>query len=168
MSPELFIHLGLDPALALLPKEMDSVRARAFVIAICLQESKLEHRRQGGGGPARSYAQFERAGILGVLTHEQSQAHASAICALLDVKPLVSNIYTAIEFNDVLAAAFTRLLIWTLPQALPRRDEHQAAWTQYLEAWRPGKPRPQSWSEYYAQAWDLVQPVFNGEGEHSS
>lgn len=168
MSPELFIHLGLEPALALLPKEMDSLQARAIVLAICLQESKLTHRRQGGGGPARGYPQFERAGVLGVLSHEHTSTHASVICALFDVKPLVANVYAAVEFHDVLAAAFARLLIWTLPQALPSRGQVDESYGQYLSAWRPGKPRPETWPANYTRAWDLVAPVYNSEGGHSA
>ena len=38
----------LDPALALLPPSMDTVRARMMLLAIGLQESRFEHRRQIG------------------------------------------------------------------------------------------------------------------------
>lgn len=168
MNPHLFVRTGLDPALSLLPTEMDSVRARAFVVAICLQESELKHRRQGGGGPARSYAQFEKAGILGVLTHDASRSYAAAVCDALDIKPLVNAVYAAIEFNDVLAAAFARLLIWTLPDDLPRRGQRDPSWRQYVAAWRPGKPRPDDWPANFAKAWEIVEPMYNHDGEHST
>lgn len=168
MSPELFIHLGLEPALALLPLGMDSPQARAMVLGIALQESALAHRRQQGGGTARGYGQFEKAGITGVLTHEASKDHAIAVCQALDIGTTVNAVYVAIEYHDVLLSAFMRLLIWTLPQALPERGEHGEGYSQYLEAWRPGKPRQASWPANYTTAWDLVAPVYNAEGDHSS
>lgn len=167
MTPDLFIRAGLDPALALLPVEMDSVRARAFVVAVCLQESQLQHRRQGGGGPARGYPQFEKAGILGVLTHHASKDSAADVCQALDIKPQVAPVYAAIEFNDVLASAFARLLVWTIPDPLPRRGQRDPSWHQYLAAWKPGKPRPDDWPENYTKAWDIVEPMHNDHGEHS-
>lgn len=56
----------LDPALKLLPS-MDSVRARMMLLAIGLQESRFEHRRQLGNGPARGFWQFESGGGVRVL-----------------------------------------------------------------------------------------------------
>ena len=47
----------LDPAAKLLPG-MDSAKARVMLLAIGLQESRFEHRRQIGG-PARGFWQFE-------------------------------------------------------------------------------------------------------------
>ena len=42
----------LPAALSLLPPRMDTPLARRYVLAIALQESRFEHRRQIGG-PAR-------------------------------------------------------------------------------------------------------------------
>lgn len=156
VTPELFMQLAIDPALALLPRTMDTAEARAMLIAICLQESKLEKRRQGGDGPARSYAQFEKGGVRGILTHRLSAGKLKNICGALDIPATVSGIHQAMEFNDVLAAVCARLLLWTVPAHLPTADEPEEGWRQYLEAWRPGKPHPSTWPEHYARAWLIV------------
>lgn len=149
MSPELFTRLAIGPALSLLPPQMDSRAARVMVLAICLQESRLMHRRQIGG-PARGFAQFEVAGVRGVLTHRASRAHALAAMERLCYEPTVAAAYDAIEHNDMLAVIFARLLLWTLPQPLP--DDAEEGWRQYLEAWRPGKPHPKTWHGHYSTA----------------
>jgi hypothetical protein len=137
---------------------MDVPAARALLVAISLQESQLQARRQTDG-PARSYFQFEPAGIAGVLQHHSSALHAAQICLALDVQASVSAVYRAIEFQDTLACVFARLLLWTLPDQLPTRDDVNGAWRQYLAAWRPGKPRAEDWPENYERAWTALQGV---------
>ena len=51
---------------------------------------------------------------------------------------------------------FARLLLWTVPAALPTRQNPDESWRHYLEAWRPGKPHRQTWDGFYAEAWLLV------------
>jgi hypothetical protein len=60
------------------------------------------------------------------------------------------------EHHDVLAAAFSRLLLWTLPIRLPLVTETDLSWSQYREAWRPGRARPAAWPANYARAWAEV------------
>lgn len=157
MTPGLFLDLALAPALRLLPSRMDTPEARALIVAIALQESKLLARRQFGG-PARSYLQFELSGIRGVLTHRATSALAAGICEAVDVAATAASVYVAIEYHDVLACVFGRLLLWTLPAPMPGRDNNEEAWQQYLAAWRPGKPRSADWSANFARAWALVEP----------
>jgi len=158
MTPDLFLRLGLEPAMDLLPPQMDTADARAFLIAIALQESRLIHRRQIGG-PARGYFQFELAGVDGVLTHHRSGDVAMRLCLELDIGPTAPLVYEAIEFNDVLACGFARLLIWTIPAPLPKRTNFAESYAQYLAGWRPGRPRPATWENYFLDAWTQVQPV---------
>ena len=158
MTPEFFIEHALSPALKLLPPNMDTPAARAMVVAICLQESRLKHRRQVGG-PARGYAQFEQGGgVRGVLTHPASKPHIRVVLDMLDYDPNsdAAACYIAIEHNDILAAAFSRLLLWTLPGSLPVRNAPGQGWTQYISAWRPGKPHRDTWDAFYEQAWEAV------------
>jgi hypothetical protein len=147
-----FLTTGIFPAMTLLPTRMGARAAEVMVVAIALQESRLKYRRQIKG-PARGYTQFERGGVLGVLNHPISRPHALAVCEALDVAPTVDGVYEAIEFNDVLCAAFSRLLLYTLPWALPGPDAGEEGWRQYLAAWRPGKPHRGTWDEFYRQAW---------------
>lgn len=139
---------------ALLPQAMDSPAAKAMLITIAMQESRWDERRQIGG-PARSFWQFESAGIVGVLTHPASQPLIYSVLDRLDYDHAVATSYAAIEHNDVLAFAYARCLLWTVPAALPQKDEAHKGWTQYLQAWRPGKPRPETWNSFFAHAWVL-------------
>lgn len=158
MTPELFLRIAVVPALSLLPERMDSAAARAMIVAIALQESKLLHRHQVGG-PAHGFLQFERGGgVAGVLQHRASSLWIGLACQELGYASTVDACYAAIEHNDVLACIFARLLLWTLPDAMPGRDDVEVAWQQYLDSWRPGKPHISTWDEHYTRAWALVAP----------
>lgn len=156
MTPTLFRFHAIEPAYELLPANMASIEATALLIAIALQESRLKFRRQIGG-PAHSYLQFERGGgVHGVLTHAGVSSIARQVCAQLDYAPTDDVVYEAMEHNDVLACAFGRLLLWTVPGALPLRGEHEKAWYYYTSAWRPGKPHRETWDQFYDAGWAEV------------
>lgn len=158
MSPELLIQNAIFPASRLLPEKMDSRAARAMMIAIALQESRIKHRAQIGG-PARGYWQFELGGgVRGVLNHPASKMNIRAVLTELDYAPDsdAGKCWAAIEHNDILAAAFARLLLWTLPEPLSGAAEFEESWEQYISAWRPGKPHRATWDNFYTQAWDLT------------
>jgi hypothetical protein len=122
----------------LLPAKFDGAQARVLLLAIPQQESGWKYRQQIGG-PARSYYQFEQAGgIRGVLTHPATKAYARAICGLRAVAPVESDVYAAFLFDDPLACAFARLLLWTDPSPLPQLGDEQGAWALYHRTWRPG------------------------------
>jgi len=154
------MRVGLDPALGLLPPLMDTPEARAMIVAICLQESRLITRRQFGG-PARGYPQFELGehptdGVSGILNHPKTAHLARRLCLDLDIGPTPAEVYHAVEFNDVLACGFARLSLWTIPRRLPMRGERDEGWQQYLQAWNPGTPRPETWPENFVDAWHMV------------
>jgi hypothetical protein len=157
MTPAYAAKHILPAALALLPPRMDTPEARAMLIAIGLQESKFQHRRQVQG-PARGYWQFEQGGgVAGVVTHPASNGYALAACDMLDYSPVVSVVYPALADNDILACAFARLLLWTLPGALPTITQPDKGWAQYIAAWRPGRPHVETWIGCWARAWGVVQ-----------
>lgn len=139
----------------LLPAKLDSTEAKAMLMAIAMQESRWDHRRQIGG-PARGFWQFERGGLEGVLRHRASQPLIHAVLDRLDYDHLVGNSYIAIEHNDVLAFAYARCLLWTLPDPLPARSEAAEGWNQYYAAWRPGKPHRATWAKFFNDAWDIA------------
>jgi hypothetical protein len=161
-----FIQSFVFPAaFALLPGMMDSPEARAMLLAIGFQESKFLHRYQvldgGVRGPARGFWQFEQGGgVAGVLTHPYTERHIRSALADLNYMPEsgAHACYTAIEHNDVLACVFSRLNLWWLPGRLATRDLPQRGWRQYIDAWRPGKPHPETWNDNFARAWAMVQP----------
>jgi hypothetical protein len=151
MTPADFNAGPLSAAFALLPAAMDSVPARVEIIAICLQESGLIYRRQVGG-PAVGLAQFERGGILGVLRHKASAWHALQLCNARGVAPNVDAVYAALPVDDVLAAGFARLLLWTDPYPLPVIGDEVGAWLLYFRCWRPGLPHRENWPSNYTRA----------------
>lgn len=133
---------------------MGTAPAAAMLVAIGLQESRFLRRCQREGGPARSFWQFELAGVRGVLAHKASQrAIEEAIRVLRYPRDASATLLTAIEHNDVLAACFARCLLWTSPIALPTRDGPAGGWELYLSTWRPGAPRRDTWDELYFEAW---------------
>ena len=143
----------MPAAFSLLPEGMDSEDARVMLLAIGLQESRFDHRVQIGG-PARGFWQFEKGGgIRGVLGHHATKYHAMSACRHLRYFDADDEAYNAIAHNDVLACVFARLLLWSLPQPLPTSSDD--GWDQYLAAWRPGKPHPETWAAFYAQAKQL-------------
>lgn len=168
---------AIVPALALLPARMTSKEALVMLFAIGLQESGFLHRRQMGNGPARGFWQFERdGGTAGVLRHKASYLHALAVCklrGLTDLKEaelikghtpnsIVERAYHAFERDDVLAAVFARLLLWTDPKSLPELGDVDGAFSLYIRTWRPGAYSRGNetqradirakFSRYYAQA----------------
>jgi hypothetical protein len=153
MSPAVALRLFVDPTLALLG-EMGlppSLEARRMLLAIAGQESGYLWRRQQGTGPARGLWQFERGGgVTGVLTHKASRPYALLLCQVLLVPAQPGPAWDALEYNDVLACGFARLLLLTDPHPLP--TERDAGWDYYERNWRPGKPRPQMWRENWSAA----------------
>lgn len=158
MTPAFVLDHAIIPALSLLPSQMDTPAARALLLAIGLQESRLIYRHQIGG-PAHSFWMFEQGGgVRGVLKHPQSRPHIQRVLSALDYDPEsdAEACYIAIEHNDLLAASFARLLLWTLPGPLPDEDAPGDGWKQYQNAWRPGRPHRDTWDAFYAQAWETV------------
>lgn len=143
---------------SLLPTRLDTVEAKAMMFAIPMQESRWDERRQLGNGPAHGFPQFEFGGIKGVLNHSSAGPIIKAVLDRLDYDHAPMTSYEAIVHNDVLALAYMRCLLWTVPQALPKRGEAEEAWQQYLFAWRPGKPHRATWDRFYELAWEMVDP----------
>jgi hypothetical protein len=155
VTPADYLNTAIKPALAKLPRTMQSLDAEMLILAIALQESDLRHRRQIGG-PARGYPQFELIGVRGVIEHPASMRHATALCAVLDVPTAPETIYEAIAWHDVLSAGFSRLALWRDPQPLPTESEPDKAWAYYLRCWGPGKPKPEKWADNWNRAWGAL------------
>jgi hypothetical protein len=143
----------------MLPAPMTSAPARAMLYAIGLQESRFTHRfqlvqgRPGAKGPARGFWQFEKGGgCVGVVTHPASRFWMHRICSLRNVAFTPHAIWTAIENDDVLAAAAARLLLFTDPKPLPGLLSPDLAWRYYLRVWRPGKPHAHTWADFHKAA----------------
>lgn len=150
---------AIDEALSLLPAGMDSKEARLLLLAIGLQESRFKHRRQLVGnpprptGPATGYWQFERGGgVVGVLQHSATSRHARTLCNARGVEPVSQSVWQSLQYDDVLAAGFARLLLWSDPHRLPAIGKADDAWDLYIRTWRPGKPHRGTWDGLYNEA----------------
>lgn len=146
-------------ALGILPAQMDTTQARCMLYAIGLQESGFQYRYQlvdgkpDAKGPARGYWQFERGGgVRGVMQHHSSETYAERLCHTRGVPFKFEDVWQRLEVDDVLAAGFARLLLWTDPGALPPLSDQRAAWDCYVRTWRPGKPHLSRWFDNHAQA----------------
>jgi hypothetical protein len=138
----------LPAALSLLQPRLNRPEARALIMAIGMQESRFEHRRQVSG-PAHGFWQFESGGgVHGVLTDAATKPLIAPVLKVLQCEP--GDCYDAITHNDVLACVFARLLLWTHPHPIPTLADE--AWDYYLDTWRPGKPHRETWDQFYAQA----------------
>ena len=157
------IHRFILPAAySVLPERMQSDAATAMLLAIGLQESKFKYRKQVRG-PARGFWQFEQGGgVAGVLRHPATsqpirQALRSLCYDSMSDAPKVC--HGLITDNDILAAVFARLLLWTVPGRLPNRNEPDYGWQCYIDGWRPGKPHRSAWNAYFASAWQRVDDL---------
>lgn len=160
MSAIDYIRLTVIPAaMSMLPERMDSPGARAMLLAIGLQESRFEHRKQIRG-PARGFWQFEEnGGVRGVLNHRATKPLITGVLERLQYSALVDTSYEAIAHNDMLACCYARLLLFTHPEALPGPNEAGKGWTQYIDTWRPGRPHRSTWDEFHAQAWEELRKL---------
>jgi hypothetical protein len=165
MTPQRLLQRAILPALDELATQgiPSSVDAARLLLAIALQESGLAHRRQvvtGGAedGPASSLWQFEKGGgCKGVLTHRSTAERMARICADYNVKADPASLWEAMRYNDIVAAAAARLLIYTLPKGLPLTAPD--GWAQYVSAWRPGKPHPETWESN----WNIATATVRGK-----
>lgn len=155
---ELIRQHVIPAAYTVLPSAMASPQATAMLMAIGWQESRFEHRQQIGG-PARGFWQFEqRGGVVGVLSHPQTRDTVRSAMRFLHYRyePTPHGCYDAIGHNDILAAVFARLLLWTVPHPLPRADQREHGWRQYREAWRPGRPHEETWGDAWRTGWSTT------------
>lgn len=140
----------INQAFELLGDKYNSPAAMRIMLAIAYQESGFEHREQIGG-PAKGFWQFERfGGVAGVLHHRSTSAAAAKVCKVCKVPTMTAFVYPALAENDLLAACFARLLLWTLPGPIPTTEEE--AWQYYLSAWRPGKPHRNRWTDNWIKS----------------
>lgn len=163
MTPAQLLKTAIIPALHALGSAgiADTSSARRMLLAIALQESRLLNRRQVGSdgretGPATSYWQFEKGGgCRGVLTHGAVSKRMRKVCIDFNVEPTEQALWEAMRYQDIVAAAAARLLLYTLPGGLPVNAEQ--GWSQYIEAWRPGKPHSATWAGNWAVADSTVR-----------
>lgn len=157
ISPADALGKIIIPALATLPEQMDSPKARLMLLAIALQESGLRAREQTGG-PARGLWQFERNGVLAVMHHTRTAGVVFGWCTENGETYGSNSIYERLALDDELACVFARLLLWTDPRPLPEIGACMGAWNLYERCWRPGNPSYTRWRDTaYPQALEAIQ-----------
>lgn len=150
----------ISPAMGYLPISWDTPKARVMMMAIGLQESGFEHRFQvldpddlSRKGPARGFWQFERTGgVRGLMRHIRT---SGLVYRLLEDRQLIWDetvVWAALEHDDILAAAFARMLLWTDPSPMPPTTARNEAWDIYINAWQPGKPHKEHWHANHTAA----------------
>ena len=142
-------HL-LDPRLA-------SPEAEVMLMAIAMQESNANHRRQTPTGPARGFWQFERGGgFRGVREHNRTGPRLKSFCAEASIPIEETAQWEMLPGSELLQVAFARLLLWSDNAPLPARGRKEDAWSFYLRNWRPGKPHRDRWESAYQTAIDVT------------
>ena len=162
MTPERFRDMVLIPGLEglfVVTGVRVSKTAARWLLAVALQESRLEHRYQLGSpsypGPARGWWQFEEGGgVKGVMRHPASSERAASLCTYYGVEWAPTPIWRALEGHDGLATGFARLLLLTDPKPIPSSQDD--GWACYLRVWRPGKPHPLTWPENWQTAGEVI------------
>lgn len=151
---------AIGPAMEWLGPKYDGPGVRLQMLTTALQESRLEHRRQLGNGPAKSFYQMERTGMVrGLLRHPSQRIQSMTVvaCTWRGVKAEEMAVWDAIEHDDILASTLARLGYWADPLPLPPIGNVDAAWLCYLRNWRPGKPHPATWPGHYARVRAYLQ-----------
>ncbi len=176
MQPDRFLKEIVDPGLARLSavagvKSDD--KARVLLLAVAGQESLWKHRRQIGIGQyypqtvgARGYWQFESTWGGPVALNDVLQSTSkqiAAVCADLEIACDELALYEACAWNDTLAVALARLLLWRDPAPLPELGDEQGGWNYYLRNWRPGAPHPEAWPDRYQTSLKLVGGAGHGK-----
>lgn len=159
MTAEDLLKTAIIPGLSRMG--LYSKPAARLLVAIALQESALRHRRQVSSdgtesGPAMSFWQFEKGGgCRGVLNHRLSAPYMRRVCEDFNVEATSQGLWTAMQYQDIVAACAARLLVLTLPKPLP--ETQAQGWAQYLDAWRPGTPHPDKWTSCWMVADAIVK-----------
>lgn len=157
LTPNEFFIKIINPALLKLQSvttsQVATSSAKILLLAIALEESNLQHRQQIKG-PARSFWQFERIGIEGVVSRKTNKE----ILSKLNYPTLTNTIYTQLLTNDQLGCILARLLLLSDPNPLPepKYSEITNAYNYYLKNWRPGKKSPASWKTNWPLAIEVA------------
>lgn len=155
MTPETMLHRIVGPTLTFMSMSPSiavpqSKEAAVLVLTIAGQESAWKHRRQQGG-PARGFWQFENMGGVAEVM-QKTPRQLGTVCASYDIPYDQPVIFEAMCWNDTLACAMARLLLWQDPAPLPALGDREGGWNYYVRNWRPGAPHPDLWGGLYTQA----------------
>lgn len=154
MAHAIYIDECIQDVLTCMGGRYDSVAACRMLYAIHLQEDPRCARWQYGNGPARGLFQMEEIAVKDVMTRPATKldAHAYFTDRYCDYLYEPHMVHQALAFDDRLAVVFARLNLWNSPGRLPRAHEEVYGWELYLGCWRPGKPKPLTWTDNWRTA----------------
>jgi hypothetical protein len=148
--------IATESVRAIIGDKFITPESRVMLLAIGAQESRFEHTHQVGG-PAHGWWQFEKRGAaINVITHPATERLAREVCAARHVNFQLDHVFNAIEHDQIFAACFARLELYTNPKPLPSVGQMVSAWDYYIETWRPGKPHVKTWPQFYWRAVGFV------------
>ncbi len=90
-----------------------------------------------------------------LLAHPAAAQRMRLACMERGVLATPATLWEAMKTDDVLGACAARLLLYTLPGQLPIASVD--GWNQYVDAWRPGKPKPDTWAAHWQTAGEVVR-----------
>ncbi len=157
MTPDAFLKTIVNPTLermAVLTGIATSDQARVMLLATAGQESAWQHRLQIGG-PARGFWQFEKMGGVAEVI-QVTPVQLKAVCGALDIPFDRDTLYEAMAWNDTLACAMARLLLWQDSAPLPALGDEGGGYDFYIRNWRPGAPSRSRWAIVYPQSLAFV------------
>jgi hypothetical protein len=162
MKPQTFFDYMVCFPLELMWRHPDiaipvTEEAKIELMTIAGQESNWDARRQGGGGPARSYYQFEGAGGGSGEVLSRFPSQMATICEALDIPCDQNTVFEAMAWNGILQTCMARLLLWGDAAPLPAVGDVQGGWAVYQRNWRPGAPHPEAWPGNYQVAVDCLK-----------
>lgn len=168
-----FIEPVLEGAASRYRTSIDSPSARAMLLAVGLQESRLVEtiQRGAGGKPltglARSWWQFEggrNQALGGILADPRTAWARDELCHMgyPCLEPGRDDLHWCMAYDQRIGVILARALIWLDPYALPAPvpQAETTAWTLYIRCWRPGKPHHASWAANWRAA---IETVTNDE-----
>ncbi|MDR3012719.1 MAG: M15 family metallopeptidase [Chitinispirillales bacterium] len=166
MSKEILINV-IDPALAELAEGGVRVTdaARGMLYAAGLQESNLTARFQAmpassavRKGEGRGLWQMRVDDVNRVLVGGSTRARAETAANGYAGSVNPHAVWATLEYDDILAAIFARLMLWPDPAALPEPTgaNERGAWDYYVRCWRPAPPRQQDWTANWRAAVEAV------------
>jgi len=173
MEPKRFFRTIVQPTLAMMEAHPAiripvTPKGNVLVMTCAGQESLWKSRRQiriGQYHPqsvgARSYWQMESTWGGPVAINDVIQdtpRQLFAICEDLEIPTDELSLYEACAWNDTLACALARLLLWSDPAPLPEVGDKQGSWDYYRRNWKPGVPHPSTWSARYDASLAAMQP----------
>ena len=160
------LHSDVRPALLRMFPQFQGRTPECMLLTIAGQETNLAYVYQmdSQGKPiqtlARGLWQFELVGVEGCLNHPANGWLAPFLEQNGFAGLTPEMIHWALPASTSLATWLARANLWwyaeDLIEPIADYDHAEAAWQQYLDIWRPGKPHRETWDAHWLAAVEAV------------